>query len=134
MSVKESIGRLSAEELANQKLRFEQRTMLLTQHVRARTNSTARVVSNASGSAYLFYLKFKIYLQHLASYPKIVYLPLMLFSCGIYGYHSVKTSSVPYNPSDHRSNTVENPFENLSSFKRWLISGVTGVAVDIVGS
>ena len=45
------------------------------------------------------YVKLKISYRHLASYPKVFYLPLMLFACGVYGFHSVKGSALPYTPS-----------------------------------
>ena len=45
------------------------------------------------------YVKVKICYRYLASDPKVFYLPLMLFACGVYGFHSVKGSAMPYTPS-----------------------------------
>ena len=95
-TMKQNIPSLSAEEIAAKKLMLEQRTKELTQHLLARSNQTVRAVSSAGGSAYQMYIKFKICCQHLASYPKVFYLPLMLFFCGLYGFHSVKGSAIPY--------------------------------------
>ena len=92
---------MSSEEIAAKKLILEQRTRELTQHLLARSNQTVKAVSSAGGTAYSMYIKFKICYSHLASYPKVCYLPLLLFMCGIYGYHSVKKSSVPYTPQAH---------------------------------
>jgi|LauGreDrversion4_2_1035121.scaffolds.fasta_scaffold217722_2 hypothetical protein len=98
-TVTESLPTLSAEEIAAKKMLLEQRTRELTQHLLARSNQTVRAVSFAGGSAYSMYIKFKIFYQHMASYPKVCYLPLLFFACGIYGYHSVKHSTVPYTPA-----------------------------------
>ena len=124
---------LSAEEIAAKKMLLEQRTRELTQHLLARSNQTVRAVSNAGGSALSMYVKFKICYQHLASYPKVCYLPLLLFTCGLYGYHSVKHSSVPYTPP---ALTVSDdmPFANLDSFKRWFLSGITSLVGEVAAS
>ena len=98
-----------------------------------RSRSTANVVSNVGGSAYLSYVKFKIFFQHLASYPKFVYVPLMFFACGVYGFHSVKKTSVPYSAPEV-SNAIENPIENFDSFNRWVTDGISSLISEIVGS
>ncbi len=90
--------KVGTADIAIRKQILEQRTRELTQHLLSRSNTTVKAVSSAGGQAYMMYTKFKICYAHLASYPKIFYLPLMLFACGVYGYHSVKTSSVPYDP------------------------------------
>lgn len=90
-------------------------------------------MSTAGGHALMMYTKFKIVYAHLASYPKIFYLPLMLFACGVYGYHSVKKSSVPYDPQSQAS-SVENPFADLQSFKKWLTAGMVSLVGEITGS
>ncbi len=131
--MKENMPSLTAEDIAAKKLILEQRTRELTQHLLNRSNQTVKAVSTAGGSAYSMYIKFKICYRHLASYPKVFYLPLLLFTCGIYGYHSVKGSSVPYTPSAH-SDQEEMPFANLESFKKWFLSGITSLVGEIAAS
>ena len=97
-SMKESMPALSAEDLAAKKMILEQRTRELTQHLLSRSNQTVKAVSSAGGSAYSMYVKFKICYKHLASYPKVFYLPLMLFACSVYGFYSIKGSALPYTP------------------------------------
>jgi hypothetical protein len=97
-TMQENLSTLSSEEIAAKKLVLEQRTRELTQHLLARSNQTVKAVSTAGGTAYSMFIKFKICYSHLASYPKVCYLPLLFFACGFYGYHSVKHTSVPYSP------------------------------------
>ena len=87
-----------AHEIEGKTQMLVQHTKMLTQHCMQRSRSTVKAVSNASGLAYVNYIKFKIWYQHLSSYPKVIYAPLLFFACGVYGYHSVKKTSHPYSP------------------------------------
>jgi hypothetical protein len=79
-----------AQEIEVKTQMLVQHTKILTQHCMQRSRTTVKAVSNAGGLAYLNYVKFKIFYQHLSSYPKVIYAPLLFFACGVYGYHSVK--------------------------------------------
>lgn len=99
----------------------------------SRSRSTVKAVSNVGGAAYLSFVKFKIFYQHLASYPKVIYFPLLFMGCGVYGFHSVKKTSAPYTTPEI-TNSVENPFENFESFQRWVKEGISSLIGEIVGS
>lgn len=85
-------------------------------------------------------------ISHLASYPKVTYLPLFMFACGAYGFHSVKKSKVPPfkgNVEERKENVSEdegeiseevpeNPRLDFQAFKKWVKDSIRNFAVDIV--
>lgn len=122
-----------AAELALKKQRLVRHTQELTQHLLARSNSTVKVVSQAGGSTFLLFRRFKILLKHLASYPKIAYLPIMLFACGTYGFKSVEKSILPEQVIQN-NNEEANPLSNFQSLKNWFLAGVNSLVQEVVGS
>ncbi len=100
-----------------------------------------KTVSTAGGHAYVLASKLNLYMNHLASYPKVIYLPMVLFACGAYGYHSVKKSTEPNlseitrtsgATTDDGEQVAENPFTDYQSFKKWVKSGVKSIITEIV--
>jgi len=89
----------------------------------------AVVDAATKGSATMVLSKFKVYLQHLSYYPKVVYVPLLFAACGIYGYHSVRAEPLPCPPTEAQE---ENPFSDFKSLKKYLRACLTNIVVDIV--
>ncbi|TNV80922.1 hypothetical protein FGO68_gene17681 [Halteria grandinella] len=81
---------------------------------------------------------FKSYGQRFSSYPRGMYIPLLMFTCGVYGAYSVQATNIP--PQISLANLEESkeaeekfaPLKNFQAFKQWVKAGVRALAEEIV--
>jgi hypothetical protein len=106
------------------------KTQLLTKHMKERSTKTLITTSKPPSAGIFFLTKFKLFMRHLSCYPKAAYLPLLFLSFGTYGYHSVRATPLPVNETES-TQTQENAFNDLTSFKKWIKSCLTSVIVDV---
>lgn len=59
-----------------------------------KSKNMATVLAQSSSKMYLNIKKTQMLIRQVAGYPKVTYLPLVLFACGTYGYKSVKQTSI----------------------------------------
>lgn len=80
----------------------------------------------------------KSYGQRFSSYPRGMYIPLLMFTCGVYGAYSVQATNIP--PQISLANLEESkeaeekfaPLKNFQAFKQWVKAGVRALAEEIV--
>ena len=124
-----------AAELSLKKQQLMMRSRELTQHLATRSDQAMKLFFIAGARGYLVFNKLKVYGQHLASYPKISYLPLLFFACGAYGFNSVETSQEPYTtiPLEEAA-PRRNPISDFKTFKQWLKASLTSLVIEVVAS
>lgn len=127
----EARANIKSAELSLRKERIMMHTRELAKHILSRSNQTVAVVSSASSSVCAVFNKFKIFVQHLSSYPRITYLPMLFFACGAYGFNSVESSAQPTQPLQ---TFEEKPISDMVSLKRWLLEGLVSEVIEVVGS
>lgn len=73
----------------------------------------------------------KTFAQHISGYPKIIYVPFLLFTSAAYGFNSVKSSRVPYQelPVDQ-----QNEVKDYQSLKRWIVSTSTQAVTEVIAT
>jgi hypothetical protein len=73
-------------------------------------------------------MKFKIYQQQLAYYPKLLFVPFLLLACGYYGFRSLRMAPEPY---------IAPPSEKYSdseSFIQWVVSCAKNITIECATS
>lgn len=91
-----------------------------------------QTVSVASGSAYRLIRNLKTFAQHVSGYPKILYVPFLLFTSAAYGFNSVKKTSVPYQESLSAQQSSE--VNDYQSLKKWIVTTTKEAVIDVVAS
>ncbi|CDW77440.1 UNKNOWN [Stylonychia lemnae] len=122
----------STSNLGNQRRVIQQRTSKLVSDLNERAQQAKENARSMRNKASRLYLKFNSVVRHIAGYPKIIYVPLVIASSAAYGYHSVKKTKSPHLTAELAQN--ESPLSNIDTFQRWVVTSAIENITDIVAS